>query len=265
MSMIAPFEPNRFSSTVAFYQRHRLRYPARLIHRIAEETPLGPKARVLDLGCGPGFIAIALAPYAETVIGIDPDVAMLAAARAEAAAADAAVEWREGASNALPDDLGPLDLVTMGRSFHWMDRHETLARLDELVAPAGLLALLGDSRPKCPANRWVDAFDRVTGEFRPPNAFEDFRRSEVYEPHFSVLLRSPFGLVERIHLLEERETSIDDQVGRALSRSSTAPQVLQDRQGAFEAALRAALAPFADKAGAITEIVEYTALLARRP
>jgi len=265
MSMIAPFEPNRFTSTVAFYQRHRLRYPARLVHRISEEAPLGPKARVLDLGCGPGFIAIALAPYAEAVIGIDPDVTMLAAAAQEAAEAGASVEWREGSSNMLTDDLGPLDLVTMGRSFHWMDREATLARLDELVIPSGLLALLGDTRPKCPANRWVEAFDRVSTDFRAPDAFEDFRKSEAFEPHFAVLLRSPFSLVERIHLLEERETSLDDQVGRALSRSSTAPQVLQERQPVFEEALRTALKPFADKDGNFTEIVEYTALIARRP
>jgi SAM-dependent methyltransferase len=44
-------------------------------------------ARVLDAGCGDGALACAVASRGAVVSGVDPDPAMLAAARARAAAA----------------------------------------------------------------------------------------------------------------------------------------------------------------------------------
>ena len=89
---IAPFIPDRFSSTVPFYVEGRLNYPPRLIENVASWLGISPKDHVLDLGCGPGFLAIAFAKLGCTVTAIDPDRAMLAAGRELAA--------REGVSAA---------------------------------------------------------------------------------------------------------------------------------------------------------------------
>ena len=45
-------------------------------------------------------------------------------------------------------------LVVMGRSVHWMDRVDTLTRLDRMIEPAGAVALFHDSAPAIPANGW---------------------------------------------------------------------------------------------------------------
>src|SRR5262245_48158781 len=96
MTRIAPYDPQRFSSTIPHYIAGRPTYAPRLIARLALETGLGGSSRVLDLGCGPGSVTLPLARHAGTTIGMDPDAAMIAAAREAATAAGIAVDWRVG-------------------------------------------------------------------------------------------------------------------------------------------------------------------------
>lgn len=258
-----PFEPERFSSTVPFYLSHRLRYPPRLIDAVAAGTRLQRQGRVLDLGCGPGFLAIAFAALAGEVIGVDPDKAMLDVARSEAAAAGGTAQWLVGSSFDLPPGLGRFDLVVMGRSFHWMDRSATLAALDLIVAPGGSIALFADRHDKTRENAWHATMRAVADEFSPDHDFSKLRRSGRWDSHAAVLLNSPFRDVEALGVFERRDLTADDIVGRALSMSNTAPHVLGTRRALFEDHLRRDLATLAPD-GRFTEVVEYEALLARR-
>jgi predicted RNA methylase len=52
---------SRFNSTASFYAKFRPRYPAALLDEIATRCGLDGTGRLLDLGCGPAFIAIAMA------------------------------------------------------------------------------------------------------------------------------------------------------------------------------------------------------------
>jgi hypothetical protein len=82
--------------------------------------------------------------------------------------------------------------------------------------------------------------------------------------HEGVLLRSPFAVLERVAVIERRRTPVERLVDRALSRSSTSPARLGAERAALLAEeIRAALAPFAVD-GAVAEVVELEALLARR-
>ena len=67
-------------------------------------------ARVLDLGCGTGTLAIMLATRGFEVTGVDPARAMLHVARAKPGADR--VEWIRGDGESLPEQLR-VDLVTM--------------------------------------------------------------------------------------------------------------------------------------------------------
>ena len=49
----------------------------------------------------------------------------------------------------------------MGRSFHWMDRVDTLKRLERLIEPAGAVALFNDSAPAIPANAWRKVWNDI--------------------------------------------------------------------------------------------------------
>ena len=77
----------RFQSTAEHYVRYRPRYPQGLIDAVADTRHLDGRGRLLDLGTGPGFLAIALAPRFEATVAMDPEPEMLAVAEAEARAA----------------------------------------------------------------------------------------------------------------------------------------------------------------------------------
>ena len=126
------FEPRRFRTAARHYLAGRPPYAARLIEDVAKFCGLSLRHHLLDLGCGPGQLAKAFAPKVGSVLGIDPEPEMLALAGQDAAPN---IEWRQGSSHDLGPELGRFQLATMGRSFHWMDRVETLRRLDRADRP----------------------------------------------------------------------------------------------------------------------------------
>src|SRR5471032_3078645 len=100
-------EPRRFQSTVAYYERYRLAYPARLIARVAGLLGLKPGDAVLDLGCGTGMLGIGFARLGMAVTAIDPEPDMLAAAGTAAKAAGVTLSLKLGGSHDLTPQLGP--------------------------------------------------------------------------------------------------------------------------------------------------------------
>jgi hypothetical protein len=189
---------------------------------------------------------------------------MLAAAAIAAREAGVNVEARRGSSFDLPADIGPFRLVTMGRSFHWMDRKATLAALDKLVLPGGAIALFDDEHPRTVENAWrrtLEEVGRKYGRAQEPHIVE--RESGAYRTHESVMLDSAFSDIVRIAVIVRRSLTTDDIVGLAYSLSTSAPQKLGERRSAFETDLRATLAVLSGD-GRFTEIAEMGALIARR-
>jgi SAM-dependent methyltransferase len=264
--MVTPDNPpsSRFRTAGPYYVRFRPRYPAALIEGLVRSCGLDGSGRLLDLGCGPGFLAIALAPHVEEAVGMDPEPEMLSLAAEEADAAGVRLSLIQGGSGDLGPQLGRFRLVTMGRSFHWMERDATLAALDRLVVPGGAVAILGEHHVEAPDNDWRTVWETVSRKWTgSAGGARARRRDPGWEPHDSVLRRSAFSQVERLTVAESRTTGLEALVGRAYSMSASTPAALGDRRTAFEADLRQALAPFL-RDGAITEDVEFEAFLAHR-
>ncbi len=158
-------EPGRFHTAALHYLQGRPAYAPALIRRVAQVCGLGAGHRVLDLGCGPGQLALAFAPLAGQVVAVDPEPEMLRIAREEAARAGLPIEFREGSSRDLGPEFGLFRLAVIGRAFHWMDRAETLRRLDAVIEPAGAAVLFGDDHPPLPDNRWHEAFDKLIDRY----------------------------------------------------------------------------------------------------
>jgi SAM-dependent methyltransferase len=264
MVRIAPLDPNRFTSAIPYYVNGRPRYSDRLVARLASEMRLGPQSRVLDLGCGPGSLTLPLARYSGTTIGVDVDTDMIATARRAAEIAGLDIDWRVGTSFDLAADLAPLDLVTIARAFHWMDREATLKRLDELISPGGAVALVNTELHDA-GIRWHAAFEELRKGHGRFDEFYHWRKSDGWEEHVSVLLRSAFSEVERISVFDLRTTPIEEVVARALSFSANSPSALGE-QGrlAYEEAVRETMLSISP-AGTFPEIVESIAIIARRP
>jgi len=264
MTRIAPFNPQRFTSAIPHYVAGRPPYSMRLVERLARETGLGEASRALDLGCGPGSLTLPLARFSGTTIGIDPDAAMIAAAREAAEVAGLSVEWSVGSSLDLPNELAPLDLVTIGRAFHWMDREATLLRLDQLVRSGGAVALVNTELHPLGRHTWHAAFEELRKSHGRFDDFYRWRKSDGWEEHLSVLVRSVFCDVVRISVYEAREASLDEIVARAFSFSASLPASLgEEGRAAYEAAVRQTMAAL-EPNGRFPEIVESTAMIARR-
>jgi SAM-dependent methyltransferase len=260
----APFEPGRFASTVPAYVAFRPRYPDRLLSLVLADLDLGHPAQVLDLGCGPGFLANGFAALGCGAVGIDPNADMLAAARGEAAKHGVVVDYRLGSSYDLDHLQGRFDLVAMGRSFHWMDRPQTLASLDRLVSPRGAVAIFYDWHMRCTENAFDGVLSRMRERFSGDAIRLKLKKSNIVKPDESVMLDSTFSQLVRIGIVERRPLTADQIVGRAFSLSATSPEKLGDRIAAFEAELRARLAELQPD-GRFTELIEFVALIARRP
>lgn len=264
MSDFKEFQPRRFRTTVAAYTRFRLGYPDGLIRRVIAAVGLQPGDPVLDLGAGPGLLALKFAQAGMAVTAIDPEPEMLEALNNAAKAANLAVRALLGSSFSMPPGIGPFRLVTMGRAFHWMDRAATAAALDALVLPRGALALFDDEFLTTGENRWRTALDTVASRYGADAAPHRKERADpAHRSHESILLESPFAHLETLGEIVRRESTADDIVGYAASLSVTSPEALGMRAAAFESELRAALAALSPD-GRFVEIAEMKALVARR-
>ena len=71
----------RFASTVEFYARYREPYPPEFFKKSAQQIALRGDETLLDVGCGPGLLAIGFAPFVGRCTGLDPEAGMIAAAK----------------------------------------------------------------------------------------------------------------------------------------------------------------------------------------
>jgi len=251
-----PFDPQRYRSAAAHYERGRPPYAPALIRRVAEVTGLGSQHRVLDLGCGPGPLARRFAPLVSEVVAMDPSPEMLAQAR-EMAGKAANIRFVAGSSYDLGAALGHFHLVVMGRSFHWMDRVDTLKRLDRIVEPAGALALFQDTAPAIPANGWRKVWHDICDRYEPNIGAHQSDPNWVR--HEAILLDSAFARLERFGVIERRALDVETLVQRTLSMGSTSPSYLGEKKtAAIVAEIRAELADVRE------EVVETAALVAWR-
>lgn len=254
-----------FVGAAAYYQRYRPRYPDALFADLMERCALGRGKRVLDLGCGPGFLAVPLAALGAEVIAVDPQPEMLAAGRAAAEALGCSgITWIEGTAESLGPEIAPVCCATLGRSFHWMRREAVLGYLDGVILGGGFAVLVEEQRPDPIAWREAvrDYVQAWHGGDNPAQSRNERRRSGV--EHREVLAASPFSILETLSYPVARHWSIDRIVGYVYSTSAANPARLGAGRATFEAGLRDHLAALPG-APDFAEEAEVVATLARRP
>jgi ubiquinone/menaquinone biosynthesis C-methylase UbiE len=119
-------ETRRFNEAMGSnrFRQHEYRQLARKV----VEMGVPPGGRVLDIGTGPGFVAIEVARLLRgsgfEVVGLDLSKAMLtlAAENAQREGLDGMLTWREGDAKAMSFDDGEFDFVVCNDSLHhWED------------------------------------------------------------------------------------------------------------------------------------------------
>jgi ubiquinone/menaquinone biosynthesis C-methylase UbiE len=111
---------DQFTKQAPFFAAlHTLRSDADLLRLICEASRVGPETAALDVACGPGLVALALAEKGGRVTGIDLTPAMLDHARQlQRQAGCDNLSWDLGRADALPYASGAFDVVVTRFSFH---------------------------------------------------------------------------------------------------------------------------------------------------
>lgn len=234
-----------FASAAPHYAAHRPGYGDDVVDHLADRFDVDADALVLDLGCGTGELAVPLAARAGTVLGMDPSLPMLRQARRHAGEAGRAnVHLVRGTDATVTAVDGPLDLTVVGRAFHRMDRQGTLARLADLTAPGGGVALVGDPEWLTRGTAdWQDAVYDAVADF-VPDLPERTGPVDYDRTYADVLADAGYRDVTHVAFPLEREWDADAVVGYLLSLSFCSPAVLGDDREALEAAVRDRLAAF---------------------
>ena len=252
----------RFASTVGLYEELRPPYPPAFFRNVAEQLKLLREHALIDLGTGPGLLALGFAPYVGRLVGVDPEPGMLAAAREAAARAGVDLRLIEGKVETLPGDIGSFDLVTIGRALHWMDRGATLTRFERLLAQSGRILICGSVTS--PDNPWLAEYNAARRAWSEPQLWAESGTGNPSRRDPSPFFKdSPFHLAELIKTEASHTVSVRDLARRVLTFSSSSPEVLGDRVEAMLADVEQRLSPFS-RHGMITEALVALAQVVSR-
>ena len=138
------------------------------VRRTVPENELGGIG--LDVGCGAGLSAVALAEVTSRVVAVDTSAEMLAHAREHSC-----VTYVQSLAEELPFRSATFDISTVGCTFHWCHPVKLLDELYRVLRSAG----------------WLVIYDN--GFMGPTEAFPEFERwhRAVYQRRYPAPPRHP--------------------------------------------------------------------------
>ncbi len=247
------YDPTQYAGSAPHYRRGRPPYSPELEATLVRELGLDGHGRLLDVGCGPGILTLRLAGLFEEAIGLDPDVDMLAEARAAAEFAHAAnVRWVHARAEDLPDAApGRYRLITFGQSFHRTDEVRVAEAVYDMLEPGGAIAMVVHA---------VEDRPRPDPPSHPPIPHDELRAlvvtylgslqrmgqgtAPVRDHRFEdVLVETRFGMPRTVFApgIPDLLRDVDSVISGYLSTSFSAPHLYGDRLDDFIADARALL------------------------
>jgi SAM-dependent methyltransferase len=262
--MDAGLTMGRFATTVALYEELRPPYPAEFFRTVAQHLSLGKQHALIDLGTGPGLLALGFAPYVGRIVGVDPEPAMIAAAREAAARASQALTGIKNKAEDLPADIGSFDVVTIGRALHWMDRDGTLGLFERLVAPDGTILVCSSHSAADGRNPWLGEYNEARRFWSEASLWSESGSGERTHGDLAGFFRGTrFHVADLIKFETGHEISARDLARRVLTFSSSSPDVLGDEADAMLRDVEQRLLPLS-REGSLTEVVVTTAQVVKR-
>lgn len=227
---MARFRKDLYRGTAEYYDRFRPPYPAVLLDDLRARVPLDGTGRLLDLACGTGQVACALAPDFAEVWAVDQEPDAVEFGRRKAVDN---IRWIAASAEEVPLD-GRFDLVTIGNAFHRLDRDAVARRL---VAHTGCVALLWSGTPWGGDLPWQQALTATIADWKG----EGWQQPDDEDSHEQVLRRAGLTYEGLFEFSVVHRWSVESLVGFLYSTSFASRAVLGDQADAFERDLRARL------------------------
>lgn len=135
----------RFSDRVDNYVKYRPDYPAELVPALIERCRIADDAVIADVGCGTGISSRLFLERGFSVIGVEPNENMRAAAVEYLSAFDrfTAVDGT-GEATTLGD--ASVDMVVVAQAFHWFDQAAAAIEFRRILRLPGRVALIWNER-----------------------------------------------------------------------------------------------------------------------
>jgi SAM-dependent methyltransferase len=236
---MSPSTPTAFAGTATYYHRYRPPYPDEFLSDLRSRAKTTGYGSLLDLACGPGRVAIPMAPHFGNVLAVDVEAEMIAFGEQQASRRGASnIAWRVARAEDLQLRDRSVELITIGEAFHRLDQPRILKCALRWLQRGGSLATLGGE----PVWRGEEAWKRVLFD-----VVNEWTAQSLGDPNESSWggpgdqLRSVGLKVEEGEFVVEQIWTCDSIVGLMFSTSIASRRVLADRAGPFEDELRAAL------------------------
>ena len=220
--MLPPTE--RFSDRVHDYVKYRPSYPREVIDLIALDSNLNEQSLIADVGCGTGIFAKILLESPASVIGVEPNQAML----------DAAVKYL-GLGNRFFPILKPaeqtgilantIDAITAAQAFHWFDPVQVFEEFQRILKPNGKVYLVWNER-KSTGSKFAKLYEAVLIECSPEYAKVTHRN----RPDKDILgwFQNPNATMKRFK--NTQRVDLESFLGRAYSSSYVPPVGTPERE-----------------------------------
>ena len=142
----------RFTGKAEDYDRYRQRYPAEVIlNRLRAWCGLTAEWLVADIGAGTGMVAEIFLANGNPVVAIEPNADMLGAMRSAFAPPHAHGERLQIVEATAEETMlasGSMDMVAIGRAFHWFDKDRAPAEFRRILKPGGWVMLVAADRDR---------------------------------------------------------------------------------------------------------------------
>jgi ubiquinone/menaquinone biosynthesis C-methylase UbiE len=259
------FRADLYRGTSRYYDEFRPRYPPELVDDLCRRTSVHGGGRLLDVACGPGTVAFALADRVDAIVAVDLEPEAIEFAEHRAAALGIGnITWLAGRAEDVDVDE-PFDLVTIGTAFHRLDRRRVADKAMRWLRPGGHLALLWATTPLHEGAGWqrtfrdlvVEWMDRVGATDRVP---ADIERHLTEHPHATILDEAGFDVLGHHEFARTHDWTTDALIGFVYSTSMLPRAALGDHVDEFERDVRARLGT-----QCLREHATFAYDLARRP
>lgn len=232
-----------FDNTQKFYSKYREKYPQELFEFLNSISKKHEFA--VDLGCGTGQVTIPISKYFDRVLGVDVSSDMINEARNDSTGINN-IEWQVNSSEAVQLESNSVDLITIAKAFHWMDKPKILTLAEQWLRQDGVFSLISSHSLWNGKEAWEIAVKELIQSFlgesrKAGSTSSEFKEDEV---RYEERLKNTFGNFETKLFTISRKLNFDSILGYLYSTSFSKKELYGNQVSEFETKLKQVLELF---------------------